>query len=580
MTRGFHSKNATFSIRNYFNGALLYRKHLCQRGRDDVVKEELYQGTSRGAEGYGARQLFKKAKEEGMNIDVQWQDADSSSSKAVTDLFPNAKVMICGGHAGRAHKKQLAKLQKMKKFTVDLINKYDQKFPSVGDVVCHCSRHKPGCGCLSDKFIERARNNFSFVLSDSNSPEEFAGRIRGLARHARDEHEWEGGKCEFHNLRVCTCKCCDDLQNLKCEGKEYHTRYPVSCPFHSLAYEIECHERAEAAEQLVHPTLKRGHSNWLEASHNVFVRFRPKHIHLERLHYVVSTELALLQSNMTYMYQKRGAQYHWVTELFRLMMLPVFDGVEAALQTFNDQRMAELERKKSSKFKRRRIQLMVERTEDAQRRKEWSKMHGHDTYGDDGSDDDAVERKVKKQIRPKKGQAATGGMCRACGSTSHQRSSHRDCLFNKKLPGTSDACDRTSESSDVIELSDVASCSEGDVSSDDSVCSLDGGDWCFEDDIICGHLCTCGAVGRAHKRSCPLSSRHLYGGRTLFSGIAGSGAVPEVSSESTLLGKHESPSDVKPSLAKRSNPPLPFSKLATMHVCMLASWMGSTSHAV
>ena len=39
MTRGFHSKNATFSIRNYYNGALLYRKHLCQSGRDKIVKE-------------------------------------------------------------------------------------------------------------------------------------------------------------------------------------------------------------------------------------------------------------------------------------------------------------------------------------------------------------------------------------------------------------------------------------------------------------------------------------------------------------------------------------------------------------
>ena len=85
MTRGFHSKNATFSIHNYFNGAILYCKHLCQRGRDDVVKEELYQGTSKSAEGYGARKLFK----EGMNIKLQWQDADSSS---VTDLFPNAKL--------------------------------------------------------------------------------------------------------------------------------------------------------------------------------------------------------------------------------------------------------------------------------------------------------------------------------------------------------------------------------------------------------------------------------------------------------------------------------------------------------
>ena len=51
MTRGFHSKNATFSVRDYMTGALLYYKHLCQRGRDKVVDEELYQGTSKAAEG-------------------------------------------------------------------------------------------------------------------------------------------------------------------------------------------------------------------------------------------------------------------------------------------------------------------------------------------------------------------------------------------------------------------------------------------------------------------------------------------------------------------------------------------------
>ena len=42
-----------------------------------------------------------KAKEEEMNIAIQWQDADSS----VTD--PDAEVMICGGHASRAHKNQV-----------------------------------------------------------------------------------------------------------------------------------------------------------------------------------------------------------------------------------------------------------------------------------------------------------------------------------------------------------------------------------------------------------------------------------------------------------------------------------------
>ena len=71
MMHGFHSKNATFSIRNYYSGALLYCKHFCQKGRDNVVKEEVYQGTSKGAEGYATRLTFKKAKDEGMNIAIQ-----------------------------------------------------------------------------------------------------------------------------------------------------------------------------------------------------------------------------------------------------------------------------------------------------------------------------------------------------------------------------------------------------------------------------------------------------------------------------------------------------------------------------
>ena len=245
-----------------------------------------------------------------MDIAVQWQDADSSSSNAVTELFPDAKVMICGGHAGRAHKKQLETLSKIKQFSPTLVSRYRERFPSVADVVCHCSRHRSGCGCLSDNFIERARNNLSFILSQSQSAEEFATKMEALARHARDEHEWDSGKCDFHLPRVCSCGKCEDKEDLKCEGKDYHTKYLLTCPFHSLAYEIECHERAEMAERLVHSTLKRGHSNWLEASHNVFIRFRPKYIHLERLHYVVSTELALLQSNMTYLYEKCGPQYH------------------------------------------------------------------------------------------------------------------------------------------------------------------------------------------------------------------------------------------------------------------------------
>ena len=112
QTRGWHSKNATFTIRNYLNGALLYCHHLCQKGRDKIVEGDLYLGTSKSAEGYAARITFQRAKEEGMDVTIHWQDADSSSAKAVREIYPKAEIMLCGGHAGRAHSKILEKRQK------------------------------------------------------------------------------------------------------------------------------------------------------------------------------------------------------------------------------------------------------------------------------------------------------------------------------------------------------------------------------------------------------------------------------------------------------------------------------------
>ena len=61
QTRGWHSKNATFTIRNYLNGALLYYHHLCQKGRDKIVEGDFYLGTSKSAEGYAARITFQRA---------------------------------------------------------------------------------------------------------------------------------------------------------------------------------------------------------------------------------------------------------------------------------------------------------------------------------------------------------------------------------------------------------------------------------------------------------------------------------------------------------------------------------------
>ena len=47
---------------------------------------------------------------------------------------------------------------------------------------------------------------------------------------------------------------------------------------------------------------------------------------------------------------------------------------------------------------------------------------------------------------------------------------------------------------------------DNNYSSDESE-STSNDDWCYEDDIISSDMCICGALGRAHKRDCPMSSR-------------------------------------------------------------------------
>ena len=119
LTRGYFSKNYTFTVRNYLTGALLYYVHLCMRGSDDL-DEELYQGTANAAEGIAAGKAFRAAKEDGMHIEVQWQDGDSSSALSFRESYPDettSHVMLCGGHVARCFAKVLNDLSGNKKFS-------------------------------------------------------------------------------------------------------------------------------------------------------------------------------------------------------------------------------------------------------------------------------------------------------------------------------------------------------------------------------------------------------------------------------------------------------------------------------
>ena len=167
-------------------------------------------------------------------------------------------------------------------------------------------------------------------------------------------------------LRVCTCQKCSNQEEIKCEGKPYQTRMKLDCEFHALLYEIECMERASQASKLVHPVLKRGHSNAVEASHN------RKIISLERLHYHLSTNLGLLQANLTYMH---GTSYHWIPELYRRMKLPVFEGIVEALERHSSHSKRKLELAKTTPQKKRRVELKKKRVREAI---QWARQHGHD----------------------------------------------------------------------------------------------------------------------------------------------------------------------------------------------------------
>ena len=226
--------------------------------------------------------------------------------------------MICGGHTGSTHLKQLQSLAKKKNFSNKFKETYREQFPTssasakdtklgVGASLTHCARGPE--------------------VSSSKNVAEFSKRLQALVYHVQDIHEWEGGQCQFHALTVCSCDSCTDKNKPQCQGKDYHTREVLSCPFHLLVYKIECHIRAKMADQLVDSTLKRGHSNWLKSSYNIFIRFRQKHIFLERLHFHVATNLGLLQANQTPEYSQEGPAYHRKIDLLQRLNLPVYDGV-------------------------------------------------------------------------------------------------------------------------------------------------------------------------------------------------------------------------------------------------------------
>ena len=76
------------------------------RGNDDVIDDELFEGTAKAAEGHAAEIAFGLARDDNMHIEVHWQDGDSSSANSLCVYYPDettTRVMLCGGHVARPH---------------------------------------------------------------------------------------------------------------------------------------------------------------------------------------------------------------------------------------------------------------------------------------------------------------------------------------------------------------------------------------------------------------------------------------------------------------------------------------------
>ena len=117
-----------------------------------------------------------------------------------------------------------------------MLDKYRASFLALRKLSCKCKggNHSAACGCWNPPFISKAHINFTSILMEAQSQEEFLKRQEALPKHARDIHEWEGGRCDFHPLRVCTCKKFGDKEQIECEGKPYKIRMKLDCDFHAV----------------------------------------------------------------------------------------------------------------------------------------------------------------------------------------------------------------------------------------------------------------------------------------------------------------------------------------------------------
>lgn len=76
---------------------------------------------------------------------------------------------------------------------------------------------------------------------------------------------------------------------------------------------------------------------------------------------------------MSWCFEVRGPNYHWVADLYEQLNLPVLPAVLQALQKAVEERAAKLQKEKTQEAKANRVHVKVARAEDQESRRKWLK---------------------------------------------------------------------------------------------------------------------------------------------------------------------------------------------------------------
>jgi len=184
--RGHFSQNMTVVIVDYLSGHVIHVCHRCAKGQKPCEEAgDNWKGTAKAAEAHATGEMFRDLKEEGMTLEVNVQDSDSSAVNQVKAAFPGCQVVICFGHHNRA------------------FGKAPNKANSLRNSTCLRSAN----GCISKRMITRAKtNHLNFAKEADGDPGIYRRRMQEYGKfHVHGIHEWhEDGHCD-HPLKVCCC---------------------------------------------------------------------------------------------------------------------------------------------------------------------------------------------------------------------------------------------------------------------------------------------------------------------------------------------------------------------------------------